>query len=149
MADEILPKILVGHQKRESLVSLLNEVQHEYGYLSREVITEIAENLDISIGDVYSVATFYSFLSTKPLGKNVIRICKSVPCYLKNSQAVIEAVEKELGIKPGETTEDGKFSLQLVNCIGACDNGPTMMINDETYGDLTPNKILEILGSYK
>jgi len=108
-------------------------------------VNELAESLDIPVSEVYGVASFYSFLSTKPLGKNVIRICNSVPCYLKNSQSILATVEEELGIKPGETTEDGKFSLQLTNCIGACDQAPAMMINHKLYVDLTPMKIRDIL----
>ena len=134
---------------RENLVVLLAEAQSKFGYLSGESLIEVAKSLDLSISDVYGVATFYSFLSTKPLGRNVIRICKSLPCFLKNCQTIIESVEREIGIKPGETTPDGKFSFQLTNCIGACDEAPAMMINNEVYTDLTPNKISQILRSYK
>ena len=132
----------------EDLLVLLEEAQGKSGYLSQEFMAELAESLDISSSDVYGLATFYSFLSTKPQGRNIIRVCKSVPCYLKNSLMIIKKVENELGIKPGETTPDGKFSLQLTNCIGACDKAPAMMINDEVYGHLTPKKIAGILKSY-
>jgi len=114
-----------------------------------EFITEVAQSLNIPIGEVYGVATFYSFLSGKPLGRNVIRICQSLPCYLKNSQMLIKSVEDELGIKPGETTPDGKFSFQLTNCIGDCDKAPAMLINDDVHGNLTPGKISQILKAYK
>jgi NADH-quinone oxidoreductase E subunit len=149
MADEMLQELFTRYQDGGSLLSILKEVQSEYGYVSGEAMNEIAERLDISVADVYAVGTFYSFISTEPLGKNIVRICNSVPCYMKNNQAVIEAVEKALGIKAAETTPDGKFSIQLANCIGACDKAPAMMINDETYTDLTPNKIQEIVDSYK
>lgn len=134
---------------REDLIVLLAETQSKFGYLSGEFLIEIAESLDLSVSDVYGVATFYSLLSTKPLGRNVIRICKSLPCFLKNSQTIIESVEREIGIKPGETTPDGKFSFQLTNCIGACDEAPAMMINNDVYQDLTPRKIAQILKSYR
>ena len=135
-----------GRQQGESnLLSLLEQVQDRHGYLPEGLVNELAESLDIPVSEVYGVASFYSFLSTKPLGKNVIRICNSVPCYLKNSQSILATVEEELGIKPGETTEDGKFSLQLTNCIGACDQAPAMMINHKLYVDLTPRKIRDIL----
>jgi len=110
---------------------------------------ELAKSLDMSLSDVYGVATFYSFLSTKPQGRNVIRICKSIPCFLKNCQTIIETVEGEIGIKPGETTPDGKFSFQLANCIGACDKAPAMMVNYDVHVDLTPEKISQILKEYK
>jgi NADH:ubiquinone oxidoreductase subunit E len=83
------------------------------------------------------------------LGRNIIRVCKSLPCYLKNATHVIDCVTKELGIEPGETTIDGRFSFQLTNCIGACDRAPAMMINHDVHGNLTPKKISEILTGYK
>ena len=109
----------------------------------------LAESLDMPVSDVYGVASFYSFLSTQPLGRNVIKICKSLPCYLKHCQTIIESVAKELGIRPGETTPDGRFSFQLTNCIGLCDRAPAMMINDDAHVDLTPEKISKILKDYK
>ena len=134
---------------QENLLVLLEDVQRKFGYLSGECLTEVAESLGLSVSDVYGVATFYSFLSTKPRGRNVIRICKSLPCYLKNSRTIIESVQDKLGIKPGETTPDGKFSFELTNCIGACDKAPAMLINEDVHGDLTPEKILQILKTYK
>jgi NADH-quinone oxidoreductase E subunit len=145
VVDKTLPRKFAKYQKEQNLVSLLKEVQAEYGYLPGQVMTQVAESLDISTGEVYGVGTFYSFFSPQPLGKNIIRICKSVPCYLKDNHFIVEEVGKTLGIKPGETTEDGKFSLQLTNCIGACDKSPAMMINDTVYSELTPTKIAEIL----
>ncbi len=117
--------------------------------MPEEVIAELAESLEIPVNDVYGVASFYSFLSIQPLGRNVIRICKSLPCYLKHCQTIIESVAKEIGIKPGETTPDGRFSFQLTNCIGACDKAPAMMINNDIHIDLTPGKISQILKGYK
>ena len=134
---------------REQLLVLLEEAQNKFGYLPEELMVELAKTLDISISDVYGVATFYSFLSTEPQGRNVIKICKSLPCFLKNCQTIIEAVGNEIGIKPGDTTPDGKFSFQLTNCIGACDRAPAMMINDDFYVDLTPKKISQILKACK
>jgi len=134
---------------QENLLVLLEETQSRLGYLPRELMTELAKSLGLSVSEVYGVATFYSFLSTKPLGRNVIRICKSLPCFLKNCQTIIKSVEKEIGIKPGETTPDGRFSFQLTNCIGACDKAPAMMINSDVHVDLTPKKISQILQTYK
>ena len=134
---------------QEELLVLLQKAQNEFGYLSEESMAELAKSLALSISDVYGVATFYSFLSVKPLGRNIIRICKSMPCYLKHYQTITNTVEKEIGIKPGETTPDGKFSFQLTNCIGACDKAPAMMINNDVYDNLTPRKISRILKAYK
>ena len=133
----------------ENLLVLLKGAQSEFGCVPEEFIAEVAQSLNISKSEVYGVATFYSFLSTKPLGRNVIRICKSLPCYLKNSQIIIESVADELGIKPGESTADGKFSFELTNCIGACDKAPAMLINNDVHGNLTPKKISQILKVYK
>lgn len=108
----------------------------------------MAESLSVSVSDVYGVTTFYSFLSIKPLGRHVIRICKSVPCCLQDAEMMIEAIEGELGILPGETTADRRFSFELTNCIGACDRAPAMLLDDAVYGHLTSEKIREILKSY-
>ncbi len=130
-------------------MALLKEAQAEYGYVPEEVMAELAESLDMPLNDVYGVASFYSFISLKPLGRNIIRVCQSLPCYMKHGQAIVECLTRELGIKPGETTADRRFSLQLTNCIGLCDLAPAMMINDDAHGDLTPDRIDEILKKYK
>ena len=140
---------LIQSRGREDLIMRLKEAQSKFGYVSQEVMAELAESLEMPIHEVYGVASFYSFLSIKPLGRNVIRVCKSLPCYLKNCQIIIETVEKELGIKPGETTPDGRFSFQLANCIGLCDRAPAMLINNDAHVDLTPAKIPQILKSYR
>lgn len=137
--------ISTQHKNQENLLILLKEAQSRFGYLTQELLAELAQSLGISIGEVYGAATFYAFLSTETQGRNVIRICKSLPCFLKNSQLIIDSVEQEIGIKPGQTTTDGKFTFQLTNCIGACDKAPAMMINSDVYGDLTPKKISAIL----
>ncbi len=138
----------MGKSKADLLI-LLEEAQDKSGYLSQQDMSELAKSLDISVSDVYGVASFYSFLATKPQGRNIIRICKSLPCLLKYNQAIIESVEKEIGIKPGETTPDGRFSFDLTNCIGACDKAPAMMINHDVHNGLTPSKIARILKAYK
>ena len=134
---------------REELVELLKETQSKFGCVPTEIMVELAESLDIPVNEVYGVASFYSFISIKPLGRNVIRVCKSLPCYLKHCQIIIESVEKELGIRPGETTPDGRFSFQLTNCIGLCDQAPAMLINNDAHVDLNPEKIAQILQTYK
>jgi NADH-quinone oxidoreductase subunit E len=136
-------------QEKRDLLVLLERAQSRSGYLSQETIAELAAALGLSIGEVYGVASFYSFLSVKPQGRNVIRVCKSLPCYLKDSQLIIDSVRKAIGIRPGETSADGRFSFELTNCIGACDRAPAMMINDDVHVDLTPKKIAKILEGYK
>lgn len=134
---------------RDNLLVLLKRAQEEFGCVTEEAIAEVAKSLNVSISEVYGVATFYSFLSKKSLGRNVIRVCQSLPCYLKNSQMIIKSLADEIGIRPGETTPDGRFSFELANCIGACDKAPAMLINHDVHGNLTPAKIARILRAYK
>jgi len=144
------PKATIAHsEEAKDLLPALKEVQEERGYLSAQAIADIAGRRGMCIGEVYGVASFYSFLDTEPLGRNVITVCRSVPCYLSDYETVVETIESALGIQPGETTSDGKFSLQLTNCIGACDKAPAMMVNGAIYGDLTPQKVVETLGRYE
>ena len=135
--------------ERGKLLVLLEAAQSKSAHISHDTITELAESEGLSVGEVYGVASFYSFLSIKPKGRNIIRICKSLPCLLKDAQVIIEGVRKEIGIKPGETTPDGRFSFELTNCIGACDKAPAMILNSDVHGDLTPKKIAKILEGYK
>jgi NADH:ubiquinone oxidoreductase subunit E/Pyruvate/2-oxoacid:ferredoxin oxidoreductase delta subunit len=135
-----------NHRKR--LLEILKTEQARSGFVSTEILSKIAQTSNISLSEVYGVATFYSFLSIKPLGRNVIRICKSLPCHLKDVPMIIESVKKTIGIKPGETTPDGKFSLLLTNCIGACDKAPAMLVNHDLHSQLTPEKASEVLKSY-
>jgi len=130
---------------REYLLALLQDEQEKNGRISEQFIEQTAKSMGLSISEVYGVATFYHLLSIKPLGRYVIRVCKCVPCYLKNSQLVVDTIQEELGIVPGETTLDSKFSLELTNCIGACDQAPAMLLNHDLYGYLTPAKIEKIL----
>jgi NADH:ubiquinone oxidoreductase subunit E len=134
--------------KRKRLLEILKAEQNKSGFVSPDVIPGIAQGLNISVSEVHGVATFYAFLSTRPLGRNVIRVCKSLPCYLKNAPMIIESVREALGIGPGETTPDGKFSFELTNCIGACDQAPAMLVNHDVHGHLSPGKIAEALKLY-
>lgn len=147
--EKIQDKTTLQGKKHENVLVLLKRAQDKFGYVPDEVIADIAQSLNISISEVYGVTTFYSFLSNKPLGRNVIRICQSLPCYLNNSQMIIKSVEDKIGIKPGETTPDGQFSFELTNCIGACDKAPAMLINNDVHGSLTPRQIAQLLKEYK
>lgn len=135
--------------ERDDLLAILKDAQRRYGYVSKEFMADTARSLHIPLSEVYGVTTFYSFLSTRPLGRHVIRICKSIPCYLKHAEMIIDSVSRVLGIGPGETTSDGKFSFELTNCIGACDMAPAMLLNRQVHGHLTPEKIAEILSACK
>ena len=133
----------------ENVLVRLKNAQSEFGYIPEQSITEIARVLGVPVSEVYGVATFYSFLATKPSGRNVIRVCQSMPCHLKHAEMVIGTLESMLGIRPGETTADSRFSLEFTNCIGACDLAPAILINGDRHGNLTPDKIPQILKLYK
>lgn len=130
---------------REGILSLLRSLQQERGYLRKEDLMQISSKKDIPLNELYSVASFYAFLSTKPQGKYAIKLCQSLPCYLKGSQEILQVLKQRLKINSGETTEDKKFSVQLVNCIGACDVAPAMLLNGRLYGNLTKEKTAQII----
>jgi NADH:ubiquinone oxidoreductase subunit E len=134
---------------RAILLDKIKEEQMKAGYVSEAFIADMSKKLKLSIGDVYGVTTFYSFLSTQPLGRHVIRVCKSVPCCMCDAEMVIDWIRSELEIDPGETSGDGRFSFELCNCIGACDMAPAMLIDDQVYGQLNREKTSEILKSYE
>lgn len=132
---------------RDRLLSMISEEQCKSGFVSDEAIVSMAQKLGISVGEVYGVVTFYAYFSLKPQGRHVIRVCKSVPCHLKQSEMVASWIKAHLGIEPGQTTPDGRFSFELANCIGACDQAPAMLMDDVVYGNLTQAKVAEILKS--
>ncbi len=131
------------------LMHILQEAQGIYGYLPRKVQETIAEGLGISLSEVYGVVTFYSQFSLTPKGKNRISVCLGTACYVKGSDKILEEVEKQLGIKCGECTEDGLFSIDSCRCVGACGLAPVMMVGDEVYGKLKPDMIKGILDAHR
>jgi NADH-quinone oxidoreductase subunit E len=143
-----MAKVNAGDRQRESLLISLSEAQRRDGGVSTAVMRDLAARADVSLSEVYGVASFYSFLSTRPLGRHVIRICRSVPCFMKSADSLAAQIEGELGVRTGETTADGRFSLELVNCIGACDQAPAMLVDDDVHGDLTPDGVRRILEKY-
>jgi NADH:ubiquinone oxidoreductase subunit E len=135
-------------RERTSLMPILQAVVHQNNYLSDYDMTEIAKELDISAAQVYGTATFYSFLDTVPRGKYVIRVCKTITCDMHGKKIIIQAIENMLKIKVGETTQDKKFTLMETNCLGWCHKGPSMLINEQVFYDLTPDKAHEIIAEY-
>ncbi|MDD4124222.1 MAG: NADH-quinone oxidoreductase subunit NuoE [Eubacteriales bacterium] len=131
------------------LMPIMQMAQDLYGYLSFETQSIIAESLGIPVSDVYGVATFYAQFSLQPKGEHVVSVCTGTACYVKGAQAVLEEVEKNLGIKAGETTADGKFTIQDTRCLGCCGLAPVMVISGDVYGRLTPADIKGILAKYK
>ncbi|NLO81757.1 MAG: NADH-quinone oxidoreductase subunit NuoE [Clostridiales bacterium] len=131
------------------LMPILHKAQEIYGYLPLEVQNYIAEQLGIPITDIYGVATFYSQFTLKPKGKYKIGICMGTACYVKGAQKVLDKLQEVLNIKVGDSTDDGKFTLEATRCLGACGLAPVMVINDQVYGRLTPNDIEGIIAKYK
>ena len=130
---------------RELLLPVMQEIIRHENYLSETSMKKIAEEFNLSAAEVYGVATFYSFINISPYGRNVIRICKTISCDLKGKREILEAIEKHLNIKVGETTPDRRFTFLQTNCIGWCHNSPAMIINDKVYTDLTPQKAIAAL----
>ena len=132
-----------------SLIPVLQEIQLLYGYISRENMELVARKLKIPQSEVFGVASFYSQFYLEPKGEHMIRVCQGTACHVRGAAKILEAFAGELGIQPGETTPDGKFSLERVACLGACGLAPVAMIGDKAYGRLTPEKVKEVLGEYK
>jgi NADH:ubiquinone oxidoreductase subunit E len=137
--------------KRENLISLLHALQRSNAenYLKEEDLKLAANYLSLPFSYVLSVATFYSMFSLKPRGKYVIRICESPPCQLVGAESIVDTVKEFLGINVGETTADGLFTLELSSCLGVCGVAPAMMINEEVYGNLTPEKVRSVLNDLR
>jgi NADH:ubiquinone oxidoreductase subunit E len=135
-------------RERHSLLPILQGVVEQERYLSEHSMTEIARELNISATEVYGTATFYSFLEHKKMGRYVIRICKTITCSMKGEKLILQAIEDMLKIKVGETSSDGIFSLVQTNCLGFCHKAPAMLINNEVYTELTPEKVRDILSGY-
>jgi NADH-quinone oxidoreductase subunit E len=142
-------EILGKHDRAgESLLAVLQEIQETFSYIPEEVIRDVAAWLGLPVHQVYSVTTFYNAFSLKPKGKYVIQVCMGTACHVRGSSAIVEEAETILGISRGETTKDGKFTLETVNCVGACALGPVMVINGDYHGHLTRSKIAGILEKY-
>ena len=135
---------------RADVLGLLHRAQRESGrnYIPEERLKEIARETGITESDIYGVVTFYSMFSLQPRGEYIIRVCTSGSCHLMGSGTVLGVLKDTLKIGVGETTSDGKFTLEETSCLGACEESPAMMINEELYGNLTPEKIQEILSTY-
>lgn len=141
-------KILASYKgEKAELIPILQEVQQEYGYLPEEALIQIAKFVDVPECSVFGVATFYAQFKLVPTGRNVIRVCRGTACHVRGGARILREVEKQLGIKPGESTPDLEYALETVACIGACALAPTMTVNNETHGQMTTRKVADILGT--
>lgn len=128
-----------------SLITILQKTQDIYGYLPKEAIAYISQRTNIAESEIMGVATFYTQFRLTPVGKYLIMLCQGTACHVNSSELILQTIQDELGIADGETTQDGLFSLKCVACLGCCSLSPVMMINDNTYGSLTPEKTKQIL----
>ena len=145
---EIEEEVARYPQRQAVCTEALRIVQRHRGWVSDEAVRGIADILEMTPDEIDSVATFYNLVYRKPVGRHVILVCNSVTCWVMGTESVQAYLMKRLGIRPGETSGDGKFTLLPVVCLGACDRAPVMMIDTELYGELTPQKIDEILARY-
>ncbi len=147
---EKVQELVQKHGKtRENLLPVLQGVAESEHFVSEYAMKLIAEEMELSSADVYGTATFYSFMDTTPKGKYVIRICRTISCYMKGKNQILLALEEALKIKLGETTPDKKFTLMETNCIGWCHKAPAMLVNDDVHTELTVEKVHKIITEYK
>jgi len=147
---EKIKNICKSHGNNENnLINILHETQSTFGYLPKEVQEVIAEELNIPVGRVFGVVTFYSFFTMVPKGEHPISICLGTACYVRGAEKILEEFKKELGLEVGQTTKDGKFSLSCLRCIGACGLAPVVMIGEKVYGRVTPASVKDIIAEYK
>jgi [NiFe] hydrogenase diaphorase moiety large subunit len=149
MTEEIEQLVSKFGSQRSALIPILQDIQRKHKHIPDFAQQEVARLLDIHPVEVFSVISFYSFLNTEPKGKYIVRLCQTISCDMQGKAAVAKAIERELGIKFGETTRDSKITLEYANCVGMCDQGPALIINERVYSKLTPEKVVQILNELK
>ncbi|RLC71836.1 MAG: NADH-quinone oxidoreductase subunit NuoE [Chloroflexi bacterium] len=130
------------------LVAILQDIQVEYNWLPKEALEEVSQELGIPLSRVFSVATFFRAFSLRPRGRHLIHVCLGTACHVRGAPRILEQIERQLGIRPGEMTEDLQFSLETVNCVGACALGPVVIVDGDYHGQMTPDRVKEILKKY-
>jgi NADH-quinone oxidoreductase subunit E len=130
---------------RIASLAVLQDIQREYNYLPREALELAAERLVMPLGEIYRMATFFTAFSLQPKGEYICQVCLGTACHVHGGPRILEALERELGIKAGNTTADGKFSLEAVRCVGACALGPILMVNEEPHAHMTPDKATRLV----
>ncbi len=143
-----IKEVLSKYSVSEDLMPALQDIQKEFGYLSEENLELLSQKINVPLAQVSGVVTFYNWFKLKPTGKYHISVCDGTACHVNNSEHILKFIEKKLKIKSGDLTDDKLFSLECVNCIGACAKAPAIMINSTVYGELTEKKVEEILDSF-
>ena len=136
------------HYDKGMLISILQDIQAEYGYLPREALMQVSQGLVVALSQVYSVATFFRSFSLTPRGRHLINVCLGTACHVRGAVRLLEEMERELGVKPGETSKNLRFTLDTVNCVGACALGPIVVIDGEYSGQMKTNKVKPLLKRY-
>lgn len=145
-----LDKFIEEHREEKgNLIGVLHFAQGLYGYLGEELQEHIAKKLDIPKAKVFGVISFYSYFTTKPKGKYIISVCTGTACFVRGAGDILDEFKNVLGIKEGQTTNDGLFTLETLRCVGACGLAPVVTINDKIYGKFTKNQVIEVLKEYK
>lgn len=149
LLDKLKQEISVRKKGQDDLIEVLHKTQELFGYLPQEAISMISKEMDVSRSVIYGVITFYHFFTLQPPSKYSIKLCTGTACYVKGADRILEALKDELGVGVEETTSDGLFKITPARCLGACGLAPVMMIDEEVYGRLTPEKTIEIIKAYK
>lgn len=132
---------------RDSLISILQDVQSRYRYLPKEALREIAVKLDLPLIQVYGVATFFKAFGLEPRGKHLVNVCLGTACHVRGASTVLDEMKRQLDVEPGQTTDDMEYTLETVNCLGACALGPVVVVDGEYHGQISPRKVQKVIGS--
>ena len=143
--EKVVALVSKYSDNRDSLVSILQDIQSEYHYLPEEALKVVARQLDLQLIQVYGVATFFKAFSLKPRGEHIVSVCLGTACHVRGAPAVLDQVKRQLYIEPGETTEDMRFTLETVNCLGACALGPIVTVDGKYHGQMGPGKVKKVL----
>ncbi len=144
--DEILDRY---NRKKSALIGILQDIQTEYNYLPKESLLRVRESLKIPLTQIYGIASFYKSFNLKPRGKHIVSVCLGTACHVRGAVRILEEIERDLAIKSGQTTKDSMFTLETVNCLGACALGPLIVVDGQYYGKMTSGKVEKVLRNYR
>jgi NADH-quinone oxidoreductase subunit E len=147
--DEITRVVESYPSDRRYSLAILQDIQHKFGYIPREGFDILARYLDMKIAPLYAMATFYRALSLTPKGKHVVKVCDGTACHIRGAPVLLETLERRLGVKPGETTGDGLFTVETVNCLGACAIAPVMVVDEQYFSKVKPDQVAAILETFR
>jgi NADH:ubiquinone oxidoreductase subunit E len=149
MSYKKVDAIIEQHGNRESeVISILQDIQQQRDYLAREVLEHVAEKMAIPLAKVYRIATFYNAFSLKPRGRHLINVCLGTACHVRGGERILEKLERDLKVERGETTQDGRFTLERVHCLGCCSLSPVMVVDGRTFGRLNQNTVVKLLKDF-